>query len=564
MAVSDAYSTNGTNAAQGVGGPKTEVDVPNAVQQTVNPDEEKAAMRSSSSDPEAKSDEGPVRTVTGLKWFFAYISVLSTVFLFALDGTIVADVQPQIVDTFGDVAKLPWIGVAMSLGTISILPHGKALGVFNVKWYYLICVLGFEVGSVICGAAPNMDALIVGRLILGIFGSGVYSGSLTVVALTTSNRERPLYFSGIVGIWGIGSVIGPVIGGAFAQSSATWRWAFYINLVVAAVFIPGFLFCIPSINPQKIPFAKKLRTQDWVGITIFEAGSACYAMAITFGGIVYPFNSGSEIALWVMTGVLLIAFVLVVHYHPFISKENRLYPGHFHKRLELNNLQLQLFCASGTMMTSVYYTPLLFQFTRGDGALQAGVRLLPLMSMIVAFSIINGYLMPKLGYYMPWYVFGNAVILAGSALMFTIDESTSDSKIYGYTALIGMGVGSYLTAGIAVVQALVQPNEVSDAVGFMTAAQNMGLITYLGVAGALYIIIGTDNLGKILPHLPYQDLLQLTTGIHSAVFEELSPDLKSAVVHQVTVAIRNTFGLIMAGSAMTFVLSLFLGRKKLY
>lgn len=262
-----------------------------------------------------------------------------------------------------------------------------------------------------------MNALIVGRLILGIFGSGVYSGSLTVVALTTSNRERPLYFSGIVAIWGIGSVIGPVIGGAFAQSSATWRWSFYINLVVAAVFIPGFFFCIPSINPLDVPLIKKLRTQDWVGITIFEAGAACYAMAITFGGVTFPFNSGSEIALWVMTGVLLIAFVLVVHYHPLVAKEHRLYPGHFHKRLELNNLQLQLFVVSGTMMTSVYYIPLLFQFTRGDGALQAGVRLLPLMAMIVAFSVINGALMPKFGYYMPWYVFGNAVILAGSALM---------------------------------------------------------------------------------------------------------------------------------------------------
>ena len=295
---------------------------------------------------------------------------------------------------------------------------GKALAIFNVKWYYLACVAGFEVGSAVCGAAPNMNALIVGRLILGIFGSGVYSGSLTVVALMTSNRERPLYFSGIIAIWGIGSVIGPVIGGAFAESSATWRWAFYINLPVAAVFIPGFLFCIPSINPSPtLSVTQKLRTQDWVGITIFEGGSACYAMAITFGGIVYSFSSGQEIALWVMTGVLLVTFILVVIYHPFVAKEHRLYPGHFHKRFELNNLQLQLFVVSGTMMTSVYYIPLLFQFTRGDGALDAGVRLLPIMSMIVAFSILNGYLMPKLGYYMPWYVFGNAVILAGSTCM---------------------------------------------------------------------------------------------------------------------------------------------------
>lgn len=122
-----------------------------------------------------------------------------------------------------------------------------------------------------------------------------------------------------------------------------------------------------------------------------------------------------------------------------------------------------------------------------------------------------------------------------------------------------MGVGSFLTAGIAVVQALVQPTEVNDAVGFMTAAQNMGLVTFLGVAGALYIIIGADKLHNVLPDHSYDDLLQLTSGIHSPIFEALNPELKTAVVDQVTAAIRNTFGLIMAGSAMTFVLSLFLG-----
>lgn len=166
-----------------------------------------------------------------------------------------------------------------------------------------------------------------------------------------------------------------------------------------------------------IPLSKKLRTQDWISITIFAAGSACFTMAITFGGVVFPFNGGSEIALWVMTGVLLVAFILVTIYHPGVSAENKLYPAHFVKRMELNILQYELFLASGSMMITVYYTPLLFQFTRGDGALQAGVRILPLISMIVFFAIFNGALMPKLGYHTPWYVFGNAMILIGSSLM---------------------------------------------------------------------------------------------------------------------------------------------------
>ena len=133
---------------------------------------------------------------------------------------------------------------------------------FNVKWYFISMVLGFEVGSAICGAAPTMDVLIFGRFVQGFFGCGVYAGGLTSVAMSTTNNERPLYFSGIVVVYGIGSVIGPVIGGAFAQSSATWRWSFYINLVVAAIFAPAMIFCLPSINPVDLSFWKKVKAQD--------------------------------------------------------------------------------------------------------------------------------------------------------------------------------------------------------------------------------------------------------------------------------------------------------------
>jgi MFS family permease len=297
------------------------------------------------------------------------------------------------------------------------LHSGKAYGVFNIKWMFVSCVVLFEVGSVLCGAAPNMTALIVGRVIGGVGGSGVYAGGLTYISVTTNSHERPLYLAGIAVVWGVGSVIGPIIGGAFAASSATWRWAFYINLVIAAVLAPAFYFCLPNVNPMDLSITKKLRTQDWIGITIFSAGSACFTMAITFGGVVFPYNGGSEIALWVMTGVLLILFVLVTIFHPGVSAENKLYPAHFVKRMELVILQYQLFLASGSMMITVYYTPLLFQFTRGDDPLKAGVRILPLIFMIVFFAIFNGALMPKLGYHMPWYVFGNAMILIGSSLM---------------------------------------------------------------------------------------------------------------------------------------------------
>ncbi|KAK2596506.1 hypothetical protein N8I77_013393 [Diaporthe amygdali] len=527
---------------------------------------------SSASPPESsvpKAETGELetespRTVTGLKWFFAYSSILSTVLLFALDGTIVADIQPSIVEAFNNVDLLPWIGVAFTLGSVSILPLGKAFGVFNVKWLFIGCVVGFEVGSAICGAAPNMQAMIIGRVIQGVTGSGVYSGGLTYIALTTTTRERPLYFSGVVAMWGAGSVLGPVIGGAFAESSATWRWAFYINLVVAAVFAPAFFFCLPNIQPLDLPLLERARSLDWLGILIFEGGVACYAMALTFGGVVYGFASGQEIALWTMTGVLLIAFSSVTYFHPGVPADKTLYPAHFLSSLKLNILQFNLFVASGSMMMTVYYVPLFFQFTRGDNALDAGVRLLPPIAMIIFFSVLNGTFMPKYGYYTPWYIFGNAALLAGSALMFTIDSSTSESRIYGYTILLGVGIGSTLTAGIAVAQALVPKSDVNNAVGFMTCAQNLGNITFLGVAGSLYQNFSLRELGSLFKNMPRTDILGLTTGISSSVYQALDEHDRGLVIDQVTVSIRNVFAIAMVGSAMGFLASIMLGRHKLY
>lgn len=101
---------------------------------------------------------------------------------------------------------------------------------FNAKWTYILCVLLFELGSAICGAAPSMDTLIIGRAICGVAGSGMYVGVMTLLAATTSIHERPMYIGGIGLTWGLGTVLGPVTGGGFSDSPKGWRWAFYINL----------------------------------------------------------------------------------------------------------------------------------------------------------------------------------------------------------------------------------------------------------------------------------------------------------------------------------------------
>ena len=148
-------------------------------------------------------------------------------FLFALDNTIVADIQAAIVDTYGagTVTKVPWLANAFALAAAScLLPWGKFYSTFNTKWLYIISVIIFEAGSALCGGAPSMDALIVGRAIAGFGAIGIYIGVMAIISANTTDKERPTYI-GLGGMcWGFASVLGPVLGGAFVASAGGWRW----------------------------------------------------------------------------------------------------------------------------------------------------------------------------------------------------------------------------------------------------------------------------------------------------------------------------------------------------
>ncbi|KAJ5986628.1 DNA repair protein RAD50 [Penicillium sp. IBT 35674x] len=540
--------------------------------ETSLPAEKEKGLEESTERGTSSGDSAPAqqRSITGLKWFFAYASVLSTVFLFALDGTIVAALQPSIVETFKNESDLSWIGVSFMLGDTAILPLGKAFGKFNIKWLFISCLVVFEIGSAVCGAAPTMNAFIVGRVIGGVGGCGIYVGGLTFVALLTTDHERPLYLAGIYCVWGIGCVLGPIIGGAFAQSSATWRWGFYINLPIAALFAPAYLICLPVIKPQPSKsFLERLWSLDWIATIVFLAGATCLSMAISFGGTEYTWGSGSEIALLVMTGVLLVAFILVTIFHPGVSAEDKLLPVGFMRTADLVTLPIQSAIVAGAMYTSIYYVPLLFQFTRSDSPLEGGVRMLPLICALVFFALLNAIFMPKLGYYMPWYVFGNAVMIIGSALMFTINSDTSPGHIYGYTFLIGVGVGCFQSAGVAVASAIAAPTEVNNAVSLMTIvlggkAQISGVLASLCVDGAIFQNLVIKKISSVLPGYSTSEISEITTGTSGSVFQSLSSDQKSAVIDQVTDSIRRVLFYPLAISAFGFILSFTLSRRKLY
>lgn len=509
------------------------------------------------------SSAPPPRDIHGIKWAFAVTAILSSVFLFALDQTIVADVQPNIIAQFGSIDKLPWLSVAFLLATASTnLFWGRIYSQFNPKWVYVLCVAVFEIGSTVCGAAPSMNALIIGRALAGLGGGGMYLGVMMMLSLFTTPLERPKYI-GIIGVvFGFGTVLGPVIGGAFADNPATtWRWAFYINLCIGGAFAPAYFFLLPSRDLRPgVKVGERMKAVDWIGNTLVIGAYVSGLMAISFGGTTYAWNSAQDIALFCVSGVLFIALGIS---QVWSNPQNRMFPVHFLKHKGLL-IQFLVGASAGTSsFVTIYFIPLYFQFVQHSSSLLAGVRLLPFIGSLAAFTMLNGHLMARSGYSMPWYVTGSALVIAANSMLYTIDISTSNGFIYGAMVLNGIGTGMFLNAPFAVAQWLAPPKEISSAVGFIMCARGGGLAIALSIANAIFLNLAENRIRHMLPTLDKTQVQSLISGAGSHLLETLTATQQQEVLAAIVFAISRVFITSIASGCFCLCLSLLMDRRKI-
>ncbi|KAJ8064625.1 hypothetical protein OCU04_006952 [Sclerotinia nivalis] len=508
--------------------------------------------------------ESSTRTIRGISWILVVACISSSTFLFAIDNTIVADIQTAIVEEFDEVGKLTWVSVAFMLGAAGTnLMWGKAYSTFDAKYVYIFTTLIFEVGSAICGGAPGMDALIVGRAICGLGGIGMYIGVMTVMSENTSKTERPIYL-GLIGIlWGIGTVVGPFIGGAFADSSATWRWGFYINLCIGGVFAPVYVFLVPNSKPRSsLSLLQRWGKIDWIGAILLLGAIACLLMAIAFGGLLFPWNSGSIIGLFVTGGILFIALAAQQVYTLGTTEEHRLIPIKYLRSKEIVILFIETACAGAAVFLPIYFIPIFFEIIHGESALDSGLKLLPFILVMVTMTFVNGFTLSKWGYYMPWYFGCSALQVIGSALLFTIGRHTSLSAIYGYTVLMAF-VGGWSQASFAVAQFLVAPEDIPIVTGFLTCAQSGGAALSLAIGDTVFLNTAQNGIIKLLPDRSLSEIQGLISGLGNSFFETLDRNVQDDILDIIMSSFKKLFVLPIAAGAVALVLSVFLKRQKI-
>ncbi|KAM3519981.1 hypothetical protein MY4038_009601 [Beauveria bassiana] len=483
------------------------------------------------------------RDIHGFRWVLAVVAVVSSILLYATDNTIVATIQPSIIEDLGDQHLLPWVSVGYMIGgLVFALPSGKVYGLFDTKTLYLICGVIFCIGTTLCGAAPNMACMIVGRIIAGVGGNGMYVGVLTLLAVTTTEKERPAYLSLIGMAYGIGSVN--------HRSSHRWWIRCTCHLALGLLHQPShpwnlrprLHFIMPTFQPRPTMTVRdKFQAYDNLGTLLSVAGLFCAVMAVNFGGTLYSWGSGQIIALLVLAGMLLISFGLQQSFSFMTNFESRLLPCQLISQREPVLLFVLMAANNCASMVSMYYIPLIFQFIGGSGALSAGIRLLPFIVATTVFIALQGALLPHLPLYKPWYVVGAVFILLGGVFFYRVDISTTDAYLYGFQVLLGAGVGLYLQAGFAVILAVIEMSNMTYGVTFMLFAQLLGTTSGLSFSGAVFTNTALQNLRRLLPDVSAEELQRALSGAAGDFFQKLDADTRKAVLRTIMSAINKSY-----------------------
>ena len=282
-------------------------------------------------------------------------------------------------------------------------------------------------------------------------------------------------------------------------------------------------------------------------------------MAITFGGTLYEWKSYSEIILWVFVAVLAVGVVLTHKLHPFISAEDRFYPGHMLRNWKLGILQFATFAAPAAVYIPIYYIPLFFQFARGESPVEAAIRLMPFVFMIVIVSILNGIFMSKLGYYMPWFLGGGILAVIGGGLMYTVDTTSTNAVIYGYSVVLGLGGGCVLMSAFGCVSAVVDSSDIFNAIGVLSLAQCIGITFFPAISGCIFQNLGVNYIKPYLPSDFSGDPRAVLAGSSSPEFQSFPQALQVQIAGAIVAAIKNLYVMTIVASSLTALLAPFLG-----
>ncbi|KAI8630637.1 putative efflux pump antibiotic resistance protein [Xylariaceae sp. FL1651] len=495
----------------------------------------------------------------GFKFVLLAGASIVSVFLIALDQTIVGTAIPKITDEFHSLNDVSWYAAAyfMTFGATQT-SAGKIYKYFDLKWSYIISLLIFEVGSLLCGVAPNSKTLIIGRAIAGLGGAGLSVGGTCIITLIVAPPKRPIMLAFIGVTYALSAVLGPLLGGVFTDR-ASWRWCFYINLPiggVVAVAIFFFLHLPAGASAPPVSLTQKLLHADPVGIVLALGGITSFILALQYGGVSYPWNSSVVIGLFIGFGLIIAALIA---WEIWLGDYAMMLPRLYKQRTLTAPAAYQFFFM-GSYLVLLYYLPIYFQSILGATPIQSGVYNLPLVLSAAVFALLGGVVVMKTGYPQQVMFAGSLFTTVAMGLIYTLDIGTPTGKWVGYQIFVGSCMAFAILHGLTIAQASVGPEDI--------AAVTANLLFFQTIGGAFSNSAGQSAfLNRLIAVLPetapgVDPSVVIRTGA-SDIHNVFPPDVLPGVLQAYIAGLKAAFAVAIAFAGIAFLCSLAVPMRKL-
>lgn len=486
-------------------------------------------------------------TKSATNWIFA--GLLMVMFLSSLDQTIISTALPTIVGDLGGINHMSWVITAYTLAiTIAMPIYGKLGDQFGRKPLYITAIGLFLVGSLLSALSGDMTQLITFRVIQGLGAGGLMVLSMTILADIFSPAERAKK-SGILGaVFGLSSVIGPLLGGWLTEN-LSWHWTFWVNLPI------GILALIVIITRLHLPHTKHHVKVDYLGMAVMTPAITAFILAFTWGGNEYDWNSPQIIGLFVGFFVLTALFIFVEHKasQPIIPLSL------FRNKAFVLASTIGILLGAG-MFAAISYIPTYLQIVSGATATESGLLMLPAVVGIFTGSIGSGQIIARTGKYKIFPILGMLIAATALFLLSTMTASTPLPITMTYLGVLGIGLGLTMQPLVLIVQSSVKGKNLGSATATNNFFREIGITLGVSIFGSIFasrLVDGMKHLGGSTP--PGGGSNSLTPDL----IAKLPAGLKTQIIDTYVNALTPAFLYIVPVVLLGFVLALFLPKVEM-